>query len=271
MWLWWVISLIILIACVIFAWRMIVSSYEFLPADKRYFWKFGKESFSTDTPKTPPGDTIKKLNRKLQSVEDNSTFYQIQFTKFQERLKALEELNLEKISNEIISHKYEDKENWKELYYEENEKKERLENELDNTNQLLEKARQKLAELSENNFSLVQLQSEHEGSLFELQSTQTQMELLQRQLTAATEREKELEQLLISEVTIREKYSMLQKEYIELQSESDDLRRRMIELNKKDLKLEMRIIRLNELESKLAICEEEKFKLKSQLDKYLLR
>ena len=37
MWIWWIVSLISLIACAIFAYRMIVSSYEFLPADKRYF------------------------------------------------------------------------------------------------------------------------------------------------------------------------------------------------------------------------------------------
>ena len=58
-----------------------------------------------------------------------------------------------------------------------------------------------------------------------------------RQLEASTEREKELEQLLLSEITLREKYSMLQREYSELQSEADDLRRRMVELNKKDMKL----------------------------------
>jgi len=87
---------------------------------------------------------------------------------------------------------------------------------------------------------------------------------------ASTERERELEQLLLSEVTIREKYSMLQKEYVQLQSEADNLRSRMIELNKKDINLEMRVVRLNELESKLAICEEEKLKLKSYLEKGLL-
>ena len=51
------------------------------------------------------------------------------------------------------------------------------------------------------------------------------IDLLQKQLVASTEREKELEQLLLSEITIREKYSMLQKEYVQLQSENDDLRR----------------------------------------------
>lgn len=269
MWV-WIISLIILIACVIFAYHMIVSSYEFLPSDKRYFWKFGKSNL--ENPGINQNDSLKTLNKKLQAVEDNSTFYQIQFTKFQERLKALETQNIENPSAEIISRKYkqeEEEEDWKEMYYEENELKEKLENELDIANHLLEETQAKLKQLSEKSLHWVEMQSNNESRLLELQSRQNQVELLQKQLIASTEREKELEQLLITEITVREKYSMLQKEYIELQSEADDLRRRMIELNKKDLHLEMRLLHLNELESKLAICEEEKSKLRSRLENHL--
>ena len=84
---WWILSLIILIACIIFAYRMIVSTYEFLPADKRYFLGFYK---NPDSPNARPvqRDSLKALNKKVQSVEDNTTFYQIQFSKFQERLKG---------------------------------------------------------------------------------------------------------------------------------------------------------------------------------------
>ena len=98
---------------------------------------------------------------------------------------------------------------------------------------------------------------------------QNNIDLLKRQLEAGAEREKELEQLLLSEITLREKYSLLQREYIELQSEADDLRRRVVELNKKDVDLQIRVIHLNELESKLAICEEEKIKLKTNLEELL--
>ncbi|HEY5408330.1 MAG TPA: hypothetical protein VIJ92_14645 [Ginsengibacter sp.] len=270
MWIWWMISLIILIACIIFAYRMIVSSYEFMPVDKRYFLGFFKNSSNPAVNPLRP-DSLKALNNKLQSVEEGNTFYQIQLTKFQQRLKMLEDLNASKPAIQNISRpQEEDEEDWKEMYYEENDKKEKLENELDYTKQLLEEVESKLKESLENSFRWVQVQSDYEVRLDDLKAQQNEIEVLQNQLMASTERERELEQLLLSEVTVREKYSMLQKEYVQLQSEADNLRSRMIELNKKDMNLEMRLVHLNELESKLAICEEEKSKLKSYLEKGLL-
>ena len=266
MWIWWTISLIILIGCIIFAYRMIVSSYEFLPVDKRYFLGLFKNS-SNPGASSLRTDSFRALNNKLQSVEDGNTFYQIQLTKFQQRLKMLEDLNASKPDAENISRPHEDEEDWKEMYYEENDRKEKLENELDYTKQLLEEAESRLKESLENSFRWGQLQSDYEGRLHDLKAQQNEIEVLQNQLMASTERERELEQLLLSEVTIREKYSMLQKEYVQMQSEADNLRRRMIELNKKDINLGMLVVHLNELESKLAICEEEKLKLKSYLEK----
>ena len=268
MWIWWIISLIILIACIIFAYRMIVSSYEFLPSDKRFFLGFNKNSNTDDTTTLVQRDAFKALKNKVQSVEDNTTFYEIQFSKFQQRLKALEELNSLKPPPEKIS-KPQEEEDWKELYYEENTMKEKLENELDDTRQLLEAAVIKLKESRENTTQWAELKSDYETRLQDLQSLQNHIELLKRQLEASAEREKELEQLLISEITIREKYSMLQREYTELQSEADDLRRRIVEISKRDVNLEIRLVHLTELESKLALCEEEKSKLKSTLERLM--
>jgi hypothetical protein len=258
MWIWWTVSLIILIACIIFAYRMIVSSYEFLPADKRYFLGFFKNPTETGSLQK---DSLKVLKNQVQSVEDNNTFYQIQLSKFQQRLKILEEINMSKAFPEVIQ-KPKEQEDWKEMYYEENEVKEKLENELDITKQMLEETESKLKDSLENNSLRIQLQNDNEAKEYELHSLKNEIKLLQNQLIASTEREKELEQLLLSEITIREKYSVLQKEYVQLQSESDDLRRRIGELNKKDMNLEMRLAHLGELESKLAICEQEKLKLK---------
>jgi chromosome segregation ATPase len=268
--IWWILSLIILIVCIIFAYRMIVSSYEFLPADKRYFLGLYKKPGLQDTAMVQK-NTLRTLNKKVQSVEDNTTFYQIQFAKFQDRLKALEELNTIKSSPEKItkSAKSEDEEDWKEMYYEENTVKEKLENELDYARQMLEDAENKLKESSETGARWAALQSDHESRQHDLHSLQGHIDLLKRQLEAGTEREKELEQLLLSEITLREKYSLLQREYTELQSEADDLRRRIVELNKKDTDLQMRVIHLNELESRLALCEEEKRKLKTNLQRLL--
>ena len=62
MWIWWIVSLIILIACIIFAYRMIVSSYEFLPVDKRYFLGLFKNPANTETGSLQRGfsESIKK-------------------------------------------------------------------------------------------------------------------------------------------------------------------------------------------------------------------
>ncbi len=264
MWTWWIISLIVLIACIIFAYRMIVSSYEFLPADKRYFLWFNKETFSQGNMPVQR-DAIKVLKNKLQSVEDNTAFYEIQFSKFQQRLKALEDLSaLKSTTKENIQE--EDEEDWKEMYYEENSAKEKIENDLDNIRQLLEVAENKLKARSEKNIRWVEMQSDYDTRLNDLLSLQNNISLLQRQLIASSEREKELEQLLLSEITIREKYSLIHSEYIALQSEADDLRRRIVELSKKDIDMQLRIAHLNELESKLAICEEEKVRLRNDLE-----
>lgn len=267
---WWIMSLIILIFCIIFAYRMIVSTYEFLPADKRYFLGFYKNSGSQDISPVPK-DTLRALNKKVQSVQDSNTFYEIQFSKLENRLKALEELNTSKAPPEKITKaaKPAEDEDWKEMYYEENAVKERLENDLDYTRQLLEEAENKLKDSSEKGSRWAELQSEYELRLHDLRSLQEHIDLLKRQLEASAEREKELEQLLLSEITHREKYSLLQREYTELQSEADDLRRRVAELNKKDVHLETRVTRLSELESKLALCEEEKIKLKTNLERLL--
>ena len=233
MWIWWIVSLIVLVACIIFAYRMIVSSYEFLPADKRFFLGFNKNpASSTNFPDHP--DALKILRNKMQHVEDNTTFYHIQFSKFQDRLKVMEEkfaMNSKKINATAIE--FEDEEDWKELYYEENSKKELLENELDLTKQTLEKLENKLNEVEDKTGHWKQLQSDYELRLNDLQSMQNETMHLQKQLDASIEREKELEQLLLSEITMREKYCLLQKEYTRLLSETDDLRRRIMERENK--------------------------------------
>jgi chromosome segregation ATPase len=265
---WWILSLIILIACIVFAYRMIVSTYEFLPADKRYFLGFYKNSAVADE-RVIKGSTFRTLNSKIQTAEDNHTFYRIQFSKLQERLKTLEDLCTTQSPVKSNKEKPEEEENWKEMYYEENAIKEKLENELDRTRQLLEETENTIKNASGKDTRIAEIQSEYESTLHDLHSLQNHIGLLQRQLEAATEREKELEKLLLSEISLREKYSLLQREFIVLQSEADDLRRRIVELSKKDVNLEARVAHLGELESKLSLCEDEKVKLKMSIEQLL--
>ena len=265
MWIWWIISLIVLIACFIFAYKMIASSYESMPSGKKNFLRFNK---STTTKSEGRTEIIYELKSHLKKMEENASLYEIQFSKLQQRLKVLEgEKEKRQVVETVVQ--TEQTEDWKEMYYEENAVKEKLENELDYARQMLEETENKLKTSSETSARWVKLQSEYDARQNDLHSLQDHIDLLNRQLEASAEREKELEQLLLSEITLREKYSLLQRKYTELNSEADDLKRRITELNKKDSDLQLRVIHLNELESRLALCEEEKIRLKTNLEKLL--
>ena len=305
MWLWWVISLLILVSCIIFAWRMIASSYEFLPVDKKFFVKFNKKR-TDHFLEHSRSEFYPSLNHTTKNPEDSNAFYQIQFAKFNERLRALEDrVALQPASSVTRSGAASDEEDWKELYYEENEAKAKLENELDNLHQQMEQLQASLKENEiedwkemyyaenelklklENELDIIKLnyaeaqaaldtssemvaelsllKSEYENSRNNIQGLKKTMNLLQKRLSASAERENELENLLISEIIVREKYAMLQSKYSRLQIEANDLEQRIMEQSQREMNLEVRLMRLNELESKLAICEEEKLKLKAQL------
>jgi predicted nucleic acid-binding Zn-ribbon protein len=260
MWIWWIISLVVLIACFIFAYKVIVSSYDLMPADKKNFLSLKKTSSSENQNSRP--EAIWDLKNKLKRVEENSSFYEIQFSKMQERLKALEA----HYQTQATVFKKDDEEDWKEMYYEENEVKEKLENELDKTLQKLEEAEKQLSETEENNTKWSSLQSEHDARLNDLQSMQSNIDLLQRRLEAASVREKELELSLVAEINAKNQYSNLESENARLKSENDILRNQIVEINKKEKALEAGIFRLQELENKVAIYEEEKARMIANLE-----
>ncbi|MEO6905979.1 MAG: hypothetical protein ABI148_06435 [Ginsengibacter sp.] len=263
MWIWWIISLVVLIACFIFAYRVIVSSYDFLPADKKNLFRF-KRNITVES-SHDRGETIWDLKNQLQKVQENSSFHELQFSKLQQRLKALE-AQYESQLQPLIAPKKEDEEDWKEMYYEENDRKEKLENELDTTRQKLEIVESKLNLVEENNSKWNSLQSEYDARINDLQSMQNNIGLLQRQLEAAAARERELELSLISEINAGKQYSQLDSENARLKIENDDLRKEIVQISKKEKELEGGISKLKELENRLSIYEEEKAKMISDLE-----
>ena len=267
--IWWLLSLLILISCTIFAYRMIISSYEFLPADKRFLFRFYKNS-NPQSEYPVQGDAFKILRNKVQHVEDNTSFYQVQFSKFQDRLQNMED-RYAMAPNEkgsLVTNNVEtEEEDWKEMFYEENALKEKLENDLDFARQSLEDAENKNLVDSENS-GWKELQSDYESRLIELQSSQAQNDRLQRELAASVEREKELEQLLLTEITMREKYSLLQQKYTQLLSEADDLIMRSVEINKKDINHQSALRHQWQLESLLALCKDENLRLKNDMEQF---
>lgn len=262
MWIWWIISLVILIVCFIFAYRVIVSSYDYMPGDTKNFLSFKKNISSESAPSN--NEAIWDIKNKLHRVEENSSFYEIQFSKLQQRLKSLEgELYKSQQERDI---KQEDKEDWMDMYYQENQTKEKLENELDNTRQKLEVAENRLNSIEENNSKWINLQSEYDARMNDLQSMQNNLGLLQRKLEASLNREKELELSLLSEINSKKHYDQLQSEYTRLKIENEELRQQLVQMDKKEKELEVGISRLNELESKLAVYKEEKAKMISDLE-----
>ncbi|MEO8823457.1 MAG: hypothetical protein ABI366_07755 [Ginsengibacter sp.] len=262
MWIWWIISLIVLIACFIFAYKVIMSSYDWLPADKNNFMSFKKAPSSQNI--SPRSEVIYDLKNKLKKVEDNSSFYEIQFSKMQERLKALE--SQYEAQQHIAYSQKKEEEDWKEMYYEENEVKEKLENDLDEAHKRLEEIEKLLEEKEENNGKWKALKSDYDARLNDIESMQNNIGLLQRQLEAAAEREKELQISLVSEINAKKQFANLESVNAHLKSENDDLRNQIVQIHNREKKLEVEISRLNELESRVAIYEEEKAKMIASLE-----
>ena len=76
---------------------------------------------------------------------------------------------------------------------------------------------------------------------------QNNIGLLQRQLEAAAEREKELEQILLSEISLKKKYAQLESDHLLLKIQNDELKREVVKLNQKERSLDIRLS-LNEPE-----------------------
>lgn len=264
MWIWWLISLVVLIACFIFAYKVIMSSYDFLPVDKKSIFSFKKNTF-TETNVSQRSEAIWDLKNQLKKVEETSSFYEIQFSKLQQRLKTLE-AQYESQQQKIAAPGKEEEEDWKELYYEENEVKEKLENDLDVTRQKLEEVEMKLNSISQDDSKWKSLQSDYDARLNDLQSMQNNIGLLQRQLEASLAREAELEISLLKEIETKKQFSNIESDNARMKSENEDLRRQIIEISEKEKELEVGVLRLHELEKRVAMYEEEKAKMIADLE-----
>jgi chromosome segregation ATPase len=241
MWIWWIVSLIILIACIVFAYRMIVSSYEFLPADKKSLPRLGKRAPKAKA-LSSQAESSGNLNSRLQSLEETNAFHEIQFSKFLQRLKSVED-RFDTTSQPNGAVKKSDDEDWKEMYYEENERKEKLENELDKCRQQLETNEILLKELRKNNRERASILSNHDTTVHDIQSMQQAIEMMQRKIMAASEREKELEQLLCAEIEAKKTYSRLESEQRRLQFENEDLRRQIVDFDRQQASEKIRSLR----------------------------
>src|SRR5438105_4602797 len=125
MWVWLIVSLIVLAACIVFALRIFFGNYGITSrGDVNLFGKNRKkyESYQQER-------LVTDLKTKLQSIEDNSLLYLDRINKMQKRLEEMETRGPEEKRS---TKKYqEEEENWKEMYYLVLDEKEKLQEQYD--------------------------------------------------------------------------------------------------------------------------------------------
>ena len=192
MWVWWIVSLLILASSIVFALYIFYTSYK-APAVKKEFtlqqnFTGGENKFHVSKQQV-----ISSLKLQLQTVEHNSMLYFNELKKLQERIQALEKNKGTEYQKEKET---KDDENWEELYYQLHEDKEKMESELDLTNQKLEEAESLLNEFKRRQIVWKEKRTELENELNTTQPLQHKLEELQHELAGAREREQELQQQL---------------------------------------------------------------------------
>jgi len=259
MWLWWIISLVILLASIIFSLYIFFSSYK--PSQYK---KAGSSKSAMSILQKPLMFGIQKYNTslKLNDEENNSQLYFNELNKLQQRIQSLEK-------NKVAKTTIED-ENWEELYYEVHEAKEKMENELDLTTQKLEETESLVNELKIKQSAWKEKQSQLENELNKAQSLQNIIGGLQRELEGAAERESELQQQLFQQRDLYANFELLQQQYASVQSDADELRNRITEINNRDVLLQQKISRLTELESTIETAEYEKMDLRKSVEDIIL-
>lgn len=256
MWI-WIVSLIVLIACLVFAYWMMASSYDYIPSERKFLFGFKRAKAPGESLNE---ETIRALRSKIKSIEETGSYHEIQFSKFQQRLQELENSN-EKVQQPAgaVVGIVQAKENWMEMYYEELEKKEKLENELD-------EVRQQLTENDNVENGLALLQSKYDTRINEMRSVQNELDTMQLKYEAVTLRQKELEQLLSAEIELKNKFAQFETANTFLKCENENMRAHLKEMNKREEELEKKLAHARELESRVAIYEEEKYKLVSEME-----
>lgn len=265
MWLWWILSLIILTASIIFSLYIFYSSYKAPFVKKDFYVKRNYNSIIKSIPITKQ-QVIASLKLKLQSVEHNSILYYNELKKLQQRIQALEKNK--GTGNQKDKEIYDD-ENWEELYYNLHDEKEKMESELDLTGQKLEEAESLINEYKRKENLWKEKRSELENELNKAHTLQNKIGALQRELEGAKEREKELQEQLLAQKEFYKDFELLQQQYTYVQSEADELRNRIKEINNRDILLQQKINRLTELESTIEISEYEKMDIRKSIEEII--
>lgn len=264
MWVWWIVSLIVVIATIIFSLYIFYSGYKSAPVKKEFPLKRNFNFIRKSLPISKQ-QIISSLKLKLQAVENNSMLYHNELKKLHQRIQTLEKDKATGYAKQNIN----DDENWEELYYNATEQKEKLENELDLSSQKLEETESLVMELKRRETVWKEKRSELENDLNKAHTLQNKIGDLQRELEGAAGREKELEQQLETQQELYKDYELIQQQYAYVQSEADELRNRMKEINNRDVLLQQKINRLTEIESTMEISEYDKMDIRKSIEEII--
>lgn len=264
MWLWWIVSLVIVIATIIFALYIFYSSYKAASVKKEFPLMTNYNLTKNPLPFTKQ-QVISSLKLKLQAVEYNSMLYHEELKKLQQRIQALEKNKGTGYDKPSIN----EDENWEELYYKVSEEKEKFENELDLTTQKLEENESLVKEFKRRETVWKERRSELENELNKAHSLQNKIGDLQRELEGAAGREKELQKQLETQQELYKDFELIQQQYAYVQSEADELRNRIKEINNRDVLLQQKINRLTELESTMEISEYDKMDIRKSIEEII--
>jgi len=270
MWIWLILSLVLVVACIIFGIHSFLSSRTLQrsissePMRKRH--NIERQNIENGFPDLQQQD-FSNLKIKLKSMEGNSVQQAHQINELQKRIKALEEENSFKEAN--AETKWNDEEDWEKLYYEARRERESFEENLNLTNNVLDETRSKLEEFEKQKTAWAEMKSDMEARLNDIHSLQNTIDELQRRVEGSREREKELEKQIAYEKFMHVEYELLQKQNNQLRSESDELRNRLEEINAQNIIMEQQLNRLTELESSLEISEYEKMEIKNSVEQII--
>lgn len=263
MWLWLVVSLIILTACVIFALRIFATNYTFMtpkPDEKELPPHNTNHLFPTFRQE----NSVNKLKEKIETLENN---YQARFNKLQQRIDILDNeknATINKWKNE------EDDGGWEELYYKTLKDKEEAEEALETINQDQAALLLQLKELEGRAMNWIELQHKLEEHQTDVEGFKNRIEVMERDIQAGLVREKILDEEVQSVKKLRREHELLQHLYAHLLTEADELKIRIHEITTRDISLTKKINRLSELESNFEISEYEKSDLRKSVEEIIV-
>ena len=272
MWLWWIMSVVLLILTIAFAFRTLASSRSLhrlilFGDNSRLTVPSGRFRNFANLITSNGNDELSALQTKIRLLEKYSSDYRYQLSKMKERVEALEQ------GTQLSSKKTKaEGENWEELYYEALDKRQKLEDELDALKYPSEKCDpyQNVISTGDHINEVSILRSTVENQSNDMMNLQNMIGELQQQVEGSHDREKFLREQLDAEKNTRYELKHVKQQYSRAQSEADELRSRISEISERDQQLQKKIHELSELESRIDNSEFEKAELRKSVEDIIL-